>query len=354
MLIIYNKNRRLWAALCPILLILSFSLCLLVGVIGGYASHPPENEIGFYWMAEGRDTPCGEENTATMYLFATPALEDICGGDVMAVLLEYEAADGWYLSSAEGIEAGRELTVTAGDGSLLLDGVLHFEEGDARLVKTEWKRREGRKTAFSVTWQAALCRLYVKGPDGAVVGYEISVWSENPPDGGTPEVSQKDLSPEPVTETVSESDQNSLSSEAGTTAADPETPSETRPASHPAIPESDPARSDVILFGCQETPVGDDGVYAVRLLFTGDTYPFIYVYAEGGGVLRAEITRPPRVEAWERNVCVYADPPAGEAWLAYTFRDLSPDREYVFLVITPGGACRIRYQNGRFQEIRRE
>jgi hypothetical protein len=261
-------------------------------------------------------TLISEENatdtTSVWYLSMSAWPDEISNEKTVAFLWRFELTEGWEISSVWGIGAGEELSVTVGDGMMLIDGILHFESFSEtpEILRIE---------AQTCTESTDICRLnvvsgkndliyYVDGAEGVrTCPYQIWNLSKETTDMETSEM--------PDTEDVW---------------ADTEVP----------IQWNTP-----VYAGCQETTVISD-VYAVRFFFVGQGTPVICM--EGGGFLSMKISQTDTIEEWtESRVKIYktANP---QGWSVCTFRNLSVYRDYVFFIYEQERIIRIRYTNGRF------
>ena len=328
MFIFFQKTKRL----CGIILLAVCTVILSCTVSVQSETpglHEREDEMCFFW----REDRNGLEGRRIFCLYASPDFAEMVGDRAMAMILPFSVGEGGNIRRAVFMGVG-EMTVTVGEDCMLLDGFLYLPEGGAQemleLVRLEMEE-SGLKADFE--WNVGdTLPVYVRGRDGQISVEEVLYC-----DGSCIF---------PYTEETAEDTHNDPSE-----TDPPEMTTETEERDTVPIPSDEGDVASSVYFGCQETSV-QNGLYAVRLLCTGDVHPFIVV--EGGGVLQASVTRPETVDVWEGGRRTELPPPEGGAWLAYTFRGLLPDRVYCFYVRTRNGVYRIRYDSGEYIETVRE
>ncbi len=331
MLTILLQKKGFSALLCLFFLVTVGSCHLLLRIGGEGIS--ADGGICFYWKeVEGNR----DADTHTLYLCASFSSIEPDSGENFAVLLRFATDDAWHLSSAEGIMEDGELHVTVGDRGILLDGTLPVGEM-VPLVRMKWKRSgEG---SFSLRWrQTEQDRLYVQGRNGTIRDYGFSVVDVVP----CPEaVTTHAVSTEGSTCT----DREETCALTDATEGTPETEAwDTRDEASSESPSRDPEKP-LIYLGCQETQVRE-GEYAVRLLFSGDRCPAIFV--EGGGAICVDISRLTEVEIWDGEACLTVVSQTEEGFLACTFRHLRRDRTYTFHIISEEETLAVCYKDGEY------
>ena len=340
MLIKYRKNIWFYAFLC--LLLILFTLCITVcrGSVYGWMHekevHGCGEDIRFFWE-EGKESR--EDEGQILYLYASSALKDAVKDGIMAVRLCFSLQDGWKIDSVRGICTGETLCITVGEGCMLLDGALGAGEEVASddeyvcLLRMEVARAEGDKPV-QIQWNPHEKELlYVKGRNQQVFAYGFTC-IQNP----RLPLETESYPPEPPSE-----ESTAAEGEETDTQGDVNTPTETD-SSQTDTPET--GEEDTVTYlGCQETPVRD-GQYAVRFLFYGSYCPLICV--KGGGVLSASVTHPNRVDTWKDGEQSFFIPEKGNVLTVCTFRGLSADREYEFLIMTGNGKYTVTYAYGTY------
>jgi hypothetical protein len=306
MFINFTKNRRIWTAVIAVFWMVS----VLCGEIRGKAVTES------YEQATIVLTLISEENatdtTSVWYLSMSAWPDEISNEKTVAFLWRFELTEGWEISSVWGIGAGEELSVTVGDGMMLIDGILHFESFSEtpEILRIE---------AQTCTESTDICRLnvvsgkndliyYVDGAEGVrTCPYQIWNLSKETTDTETSEM--------PDTEDVW---------------ADTEAP----------------IQWDMPIYaGCQET-LPESDLFSVRFLFMGRGAPVICM--EGGGLLFMKLTYPDTVEEWMGSQVRYHKTESRQGWSVCTFQNLSVHGNYVFLIDTQDEIIRIRYINGSY------
>ncbi len=334
MLIKYSENNRflVWICLVCAFFTVFIPLCRVsvYGYEGEEGMRNSREEICFFWT---EDSDGRESGNRVLFLYASPALLTAAHDGNMAVLLRFVLAKGWKIDSTQGICEGEKLHITVGNGCILLDGALvesdPVESAAVCLLKMEVSAENRQESAppFGMQWETGdKDLLYVRNKDQSISAYaffyceftDSSAESETAP----PEVSSEEVTKSEADETVTEGETFE---------------------SWPETEENDP----VTYLGCQETPV-KDGQYAVRFLFYGSVYPFIWV--EGGGVLYVTVTYPDRVDAWEDGKQVFFYPDGQKRLTVCTFRGLLADRAYDFLITVNGEMYSIEYLYGKYGE----
>lgn len=283
-------------ALASALLILS----LLLTAFGGVAESPT--------MTVRRE----EEDLWSLSLSAD--LFKLTAGDPIVLLAEITAPEGWTIREITEGPGAERLILTHGalpakEVKILLDGRADEDsEGVILWVKTEKNTQNPSKQGgyMGVTGvDSENLTLYIGRGDGHAevipVGVEVDPrgWIEETQGGSTestPEEGASEAPWESMTEILPDREETLSSSHEGSEC------------------ESDPQLP--VFLGCRETEVRE-GTFAVQFLFVGEAAPVICM--EGGGVIYAESR-------------VYSGALGEETWSICTFRGLSAQRRYVFLV----------------------
>ena len=338
----YKKNIWFYVFLC--LLFILFALCITVcrGSVYGWTHeneiHECGEDIRFFWE-EMKEKENSEEEGRILYLYASSDLLATVEDGIMAVRLYFSLQDGWIIDSAQGLCEGEALNVTVGEGCILLDGLLETDTyvSDHEfvcLLRMEVTRSEG-DNPFRIQWNPHERELlYVKGRDQQVSAYRFGCIE-------SPHLSLETESdpPEPPSEetTAAKGEETDTQSEENTRAETDMIQT------HP--PEGE--EETVTYLGCQETPVRD-GTYAVRFLFYGSFCPLIHV--RGGGILCASVTHPDRVDIWRDGERFFFVPEREKTLTVCTFRELSANQEYEFLITTGEGEYSIVYSYGLYRK----
>ena len=340
MLTKYQKNIWFHAFLC--LFFILFTVCITVcrGSVYGWTNEKEiyecREDIRFFWE-EGKESR--EDEGHVLYLYASSALQDTVEDGIMAVRLCFSLQDGWKIDSAQGICEGKAINVTVGEGCVLLDGVLETEKYASDnefvcLLRMEVTQAEGDKPV-QIQWNPdERDLLYVKGRD-----QQVSVHRFNCIESPHPPLETESYPPEPPSEgsTIPEGEETDTQKEENTRAETEEIQTDTL----------ETEESTVTYLGCQETPV-KEGQYAVRFLFYGSFCPMIYVW--GGGVICASVTHPDRVDMWKNGEQLFFVPERENRLTVCTFRGLSADGVYEFLITTGEGEHSIAYTYGEYRE----
>ena len=325
----------------------SVLFCLLFLVTVGFCHLPLRIEgeeisadrgICFYWEEAPGE---GNADTRILYLCASfPFLVDPDSREDFAVLLRFETDDAWYLSSAEGTGEHGELRVTVGSRGILLDGTLPKGES-VSLVRTEWKR-SGDGSFFLRCRQTEDDRLYVRGKDGIIrdYGFSVAEVTSDPETVTTHPISTEGSPCTDPAETCAATDATEETKGISETEA-----CDTRDDGPLETPSHEP-EEPTIYVGCQETRVRD-GEYVVRLLFSGDRYPAVFV--EGGGSICVSISQLTEVEIWDGDTCLNVVLQAENGFLACTFRHLLADRTYTFRFFSSDEIVEVCYKDGVYQ-----
>ena len=312
----YLKNRRIWLAVIAVFGVVS----ILCGEIRGKAmTESCERETVVLTLFSEENTT---DATAVWYLSTSVWPDEISNGRPIAFLLRFALTEGWKISSVRGIEAGEDLSVTVGDGVMLIDGVLNFQN-----TSETWEIL--RIEAQTCSESADICRLEMIGGNQDLIycadeAGDIRTYPYRIKNSGE-ETIHTETSPVPVTEDSFTDTEAPL--------FEPEE----------SIPKDMP-----VYAGCQET-VPESGLFSVRFLFVGRGAPVICM--EGGGLLSMKLTYTDTVDEWLGTRVRYHKTESRQGWSICTFHGLSVHRRYVFFVFTQNGMVCIRYIHGEFSEM---
>ena len=280
--------------------------------------------IGSYGQEAVVLTLNSEENatdaTSVWYLSMSAWPDEISNGRPVAFLWRFELTDGWEISSVQGSGAGEDLSVTVGDGVMLIDGVLNFESTSET---SEILRIEAQTCMESTD----ICRLAMIGGENDLIYYvdEAEGIRTCPYRIGNP--SEETIG----TETFEMPDTENFLADTDT----------------PFFESEEPIPADMPVYaGCQET-FPESGLFSVRFLFVGRGAPVICM--EGGGPLFMKLTYTDTVEEWMGSQIRYHKTESRQGWSVCRFQNLSVHGNYVFLIYTQDTIIRIRYTNGSYR-----
>lgn len=342
-------------------------VCMLLSAVAGgiglcYAKeNETEGAVSLSVKAEsGGEGESGAADGEVWAMYLSQSLYRVTQGGNMVLLLTAEASEGWRIRRVEAGEGAEGLTLTVGETpcaevSVLLDGRVteDTEGGESRPILRFFLEKDPEKPADRGGYMGVTAgkygdlALYYADAEGKIT--EIPLVFESHTDGAEWETSsaaepseteeETRTTPPPVGEDETDregSDQEGTGGEESRHESDP----------RPAEPPKQGALGNTFM-GCRETDVRD-GEFAVQFLFCGNGKDTPVVCMAGGGVITVEVSCGQVLDVPLERVPQTGMDQDARAWSLCTFRGLSVEGEYVFLVFTEKGTVAVGYSEGKF------